>query len=59
MISLTFLDIALKIVKEHPELDSNGSVLGVLARKPDVFAETESDIFKRTFNWGKQSILTP
>ncbi|XP_023735479.1 uncharacterized protein LOC111883385 isoform X2 [Lactuca sativa] len=44
-------DIALKIVKEHPELDSNGSVLGVLARKPDVFAETESDIFKRTFNW--------
>ncbi|CAI9272249.1 unnamed protein product [Lactuca saligna] len=44
-------DIALKIVQEHPDLRSSGSVLGVLAKKADVFAETESNIFKKTFNW--------
>ncbi|KAI3722886.1 hypothetical protein L2E82_34065 [Cichorium intybus] len=46
-------DIALKIVQEHTELSSSGLVLGVLAKKTDVFAETEFNIFKRTFNWIK------
>ncbi|KAI3519117.1 hypothetical protein L1887_08142 [Cichorium endivia] len=46
-------DIALKIVQEHKELGGSGPVLGILAKKTDVFAETESNIFKRTFNWIK------
>ncbi|KAI7730499.1 hypothetical protein M8C21_021962, partial [Ambrosia artemisiifolia] len=33
-------DIALEIVTHRPELASNGSLLGVLAKKPDVFYET-------------------
>nr|KAJ0223701.1 hypothetical protein LSAT_V11C200075680 [Lactuca sativa] len=45
-------DIALKIVKDHPEvLGSSGSVLGVLACKTDAFAETKLNIFMRTINW--------
>ncbi|KAL4577748.1 hypothetical protein LXL04_013861 [Taraxacum kok-saghyz] len=44
-------DIALKIVKAHPDLGSNGSVLGVLAKKTDVFNEKEINIIVGTFNW--------
>ncbi|KAL7613390.1 hypothetical protein Lser_V15G07130 [Lactuca serriola] len=43
-------DIALKILKEHPELSVSPNVLGALARKTDVFAETESNIM-RTIKW--------
>ncbi|KVH43966.1 Ankyrin repeat-containing protein [Cynara cardunculus var. scolymus] len=41
-------DIALRILNDCPELASYGSVLGVLARKPDAFIETKSNII-----WGK------
>ncbi|KAL7604466.1 hypothetical protein Lser_V15G18298 [Lactuca serriola] len=44
-------DIALQIVKDRQELGSTGSVLQVLARKTDAFAETESNIIMRTINW--------
>ncbi|KAJ9553511.1 hypothetical protein OSB04_017556 [Centaurea solstitialis] len=32
-----FFDVALQIVRNHPRLAKEGSVLGVLARKPDAF----------------------
>ncbi|KAL7614845.1 hypothetical protein Lser_V15G07128 [Lactuca serriola] len=44
-------DIALEILQEHQQLSSSGIVLAVLARKTDVFAETESNIIMRTINW--------
>ncbi|KAJ9557460.1 hypothetical protein OSB04_012074 [Centaurea solstitialis] len=37
-------EIALRIVDKFPELASYGQVLGVLARKPDAFIETKSNI---------------
>ncbi|KAD4586504.1 hypothetical protein E3N88_24105 [Mikania micrantha] len=43
-------DIALKIVKDRPELASNGSVLGVLAKKPYAFYGTTSNMFKNFIN---------
>nr|XP_043615792.1 uncharacterized protein LOC122587691 [Erigeron canadensis] len=43
-------DIALKILEDRPELTSYGSVLGVLAKKPDSFSVNMSNIFWRTFN---------
>ncbi|KAI3725825.1 hypothetical protein L1987_65621 [Smallanthus sonchifolius] len=43
--------IALKIVKERPELGSNGNVLGVLAKKPDAFCGTTSNIFMKFISW--------
>nr|XP_043617636.1 uncharacterized protein LOC122589408 isoform X1 [Erigeron canadensis] len=43
-------DIALQILEERPELASNGSVLGVLAKKPDAFSRKSSNIFRRTLN---------
>ncbi|KAI3794310.1 hypothetical protein L1987_36939 [Smallanthus sonchifolius] len=45
-------DVALEIVKTYPEL-GNGSVLGVLARKPKAFLEIKFNIITRTINWGK------
>ncbi|KAK1410503.1 hypothetical protein QVD17_37040 [Tagetes erecta] len=45
-------DVALEIVKTYPELGA-GSVLGVLARKPEAFPETNMNIISRTINWGK------
>ncbi|KAL4578067.1 hypothetical protein LXL04_014182 [Taraxacum kok-saghyz] len=44
-------DIALKILQEHTELCSNGSVLLALAKKTDVFAERESNIIATTIRW--------
>ncbi|XP_071731198.1 uncharacterized protein [Rutidosis leptorrhynchoides] len=44
-------DVALKIIEDRSELNSNGSVLGVLAKKPDAFYETSSNLFKRTIKW--------
>ncbi|XP_076888700.1 uncharacterized protein LOC143539204 [Bidens hawaiensis] len=44
-------DIALRIVKDRPELASNGTVLGILAKKPDAFNGTTSNIFKKIINW--------
>ncbi|KAJ9553893.1 hypothetical protein OSB04_017938 [Centaurea solstitialis] len=32
-----FFDVALQIVRNHPQLAKEGSVLGILARKPDAF----------------------
>ncbi|KAJ9553515.1 hypothetical protein OSB04_017560 [Centaurea solstitialis] len=32
-----FFDVALKIVRNHPQLAKEGSILGVLARKPNAF----------------------
>ncbi|CAI9272252.1 unnamed protein product [Lactuca saligna] len=43
-------DIALEIVKAYPDLGGN-TVLGILAKKTDVFAATESNIIRRTINW--------
>ncbi|KAI7738340.1 hypothetical protein M8C21_008403, partial [Ambrosia artemisiifolia] len=37
-------DVALKIVKNYPELGRRGSALRVLARKPEAFHETKSNI---------------
>ncbi|XP_035838671.1 uncharacterized protein LOC110907179 [Helianthus annuus] len=45
-------DVALEIVKTYPELGT-GSVLGVLARKPEAFPEIKIDFISRTINWGK------
>ncbi|KAI3676394.1 hypothetical protein L1987_86000 [Smallanthus sonchifolius] len=45
-------NVALEIVKTYPELDTR-SVLGVLARKPEAFAEIKFNIILRTINWGK------
>ncbi|KAD3068355.1 hypothetical protein E3N88_36235 [Mikania micrantha] len=40
-------DIALKIVKKYPKLGrETGTILGVLARKPEAFVETKSIIMK-------------
>ncbi|KAI3794311.1 hypothetical protein L1987_36940 [Smallanthus sonchifolius] len=36
-------DVALKIVKEYPELGRRGSALRVLARKPEAFRDTKSN----------------
>lgn len=47
-----FSDVALQIVKDHPELASSGSVLGVLTRKPDAFSETKCNIIRRIINSG-------
>ncbi|PWA54970.1 ankyrin repeat-containing domain, PGG domain protein [Artemisia annua] len=44
-------DIALQIVEDRPELASNGSVLGILAKKPDAFSGESSNFIKRTINW--------
>ncbi|CAI9272251.1 unnamed protein product [Lactuca saligna] len=44
-------DIALDIVKEHSKLASSGSALGALAPKTNVFAETESNIIRKTIEW--------
>lgn len=52
MIVNIFVDIALQIVKRYPELGT-GTVVGVLARKPEAFPETESNIIRRIINSGK------
>ncbi|KAK9067450.1 hypothetical protein SSX86_014779 [Deinandra increscens subsp. villosa] len=44
-------DIALQIVKDRPELASDAKVLEVLAKKPEAFSETTSNIFKKLINW--------
>ncbi|KAJ9553635.1 hypothetical protein OSB04_017680 [Centaurea solstitialis] len=36
-----FFDIAVRIVKQHPELAKNATVLGLLAQKPDAFNGAE------------------
>ncbi|KAJ0534456.1 putative ankyrin repeat-containing domain, PGG domain, ankyrin repeat-containing domain superfamily [Helianthus annuus] len=43
--------IALKIVEDRQELASNGSLLGVLAKKPDVFYGTTSNMFQKFISW--------
>ncbi|CAH1432907.1 unnamed protein product [Lactuca virosa] len=43
-------DMALKIVQDRHELASNGNVLGVLARKPDAFIETKTNVIWRKIN---------
>nr|XP_043617637.1 ankyrin repeat-containing protein At5g02620-like isoform X2 [Erigeron canadensis] len=50
-------DIALQILEERPELASNGSVLGVLAKKPDAFSRKSSNIFRRTLNKGSSGTI--
>nr|GEY69940.1 ankyrin repeat-containing domain, PGG domain protein [Tanacetum cinerariifolium] len=54
----SFLDVALKIVKKYPELGtSTGTVLGILVRKPEAFAEAKSNIIQNAISlgryWGK------
>ncbi|KAL7613387.1 hypothetical protein Lser_V15G07137 [Lactuca serriola] len=44
-------DIALDIVKEHSKLGSSGLALGALARKTNVFNETESNTIRRNIEW--------
>ncbi|GKD43957.1 hypothetical protein Tco_1268602, partial [Tanacetum coccineum] len=47
-------DVALKIVKSYPALGtSNGNILGVLARKPESFRETNSNFFQKIISWAK------
>ncbi|GJR21919.1 hypothetical protein Tco_0970446, partial [Tanacetum coccineum] len=41
-------DIALDIVKTYAAIGRTSRVLGVLARKPKAFSETESSFIKRT-----------
>ncbi|XP_076889514.1 uncharacterized protein LOC143540297 [Bidens hawaiensis] len=45
-------DVALEIMRNYPELGT-GNVLGVLARKPEAFPETEFTIISRTIRWGR------
>ncbi|MFS7987830.1 hypothetical protein Hanom_Chr11g01027461 [Helianthus anomalus] len=44
--------VALRIVNTYPALRT-GSVLGLLARKPEAFPETKFKIIPATFNWCK------
>ncbi|GKE85965.1 ankyrin repeat-containing protein, partial [Tanacetum coccineum] len=41
-----FFDVALQIVKDHPELSTNMST-GVLARKPNTFKSVEKNLIRR------------
>ncbi|KAI7737385.1 hypothetical protein M8C21_004343, partial [Ambrosia artemisiifolia] len=50
-VEANLFDIALKIVQDRPELASDATVLGILARKPDAFSSETSNIFKKIFNW--------
>ncbi|KAI3734804.1 hypothetical protein L6452_14283 [Arctium lappa] len=46
-----FFDVAIKIVEKHPTLAMNGSVLGILARKPDaIFDGVEQKLLTRIIN---------
>ncbi|KAJ0550891.1 putative ankyrin repeat-containing domain, PGG domain, ankyrin repeat-containing domain superfamily [Helianthus annuus] len=45
-------DVALKIVTTYPDLGT-GSVLEVLARKPEAFREMKLNVISRTIRWGK------
>ncbi|KAI7738342.1 hypothetical protein M8C21_008405, partial [Ambrosia artemisiifolia] len=45
-------DIALEIVKKYPTVGS-GSVLSVLARKPEAFHETQSNFLEKAINFSK------
>ncbi|MFS7927994.1 hypothetical protein Hanom_Chr04g00315701 [Helianthus anomalus] len=45
-----FCYIALEMVKKYPKLGS-GSVLAVLARKPEAFTETRSNIFEKAIKF--------
>ncbi|KAK9055508.1 hypothetical protein SSX86_026591 [Deinandra increscens subsp. villosa] len=47
-------DIALEIVKTYPDLGSTGTILGVLAGKPDAFGETNSNIIGKTIKLSKR-----
>lgn len=49
----SLIDVALWIVKDHPELVNNSDVLGVLAQKPDAFSKRKSNIIMNTVKWGK------
>ncbi|MFS8010198.1 putative ankyrin [Helianthus anomalus] len=51
-----FLDVALQIVKKHPKLET-GNLLGILARKPDVFSETNYNVNERSISSGKHLYL--
>ncbi|KAF5769077.1 putative ankyrin repeat-containing domain, PGG domain, ankyrin repeat-containing domain superfamily [Helianthus annuus] len=42
-------DVALKIVKKYPKL-GNGEILGALARKPNAFRKTKSNIIQSSIN---------
>ncbi|KAK1432570.1 hypothetical protein QVD17_09467 [Tagetes erecta] len=44
-------DIALEIVTDCPKLASNASVLEVLARKPEAFVTTTTNVFMKLYNW--------
>ncbi|KAL9995770.1 putative ankyrin repeat-containing domain, PGG domain, ankyrin repeat-containing domain superfamily [Helianthus debilis subsp. tardiflorus] len=50
-VEANLFDIALQIVQDIPELASSGNVLGVLAKKPEAFSRTTSNVFKKSFNW--------
>ncbi|GKD55140.1 ankyrin repeat-containing domain, PGG domain protein, partial [Tanacetum coccineum] len=45
-------DIALKIVDKYKKLASNGSLLGVLARKPEAFSVKQHNFIWRFIIWG-------
>ncbi|KAJ0464174.1 putative ankyrin repeat-containing domain, PGG domain, ankyrin repeat-containing domain superfamily [Helianthus annuus] len=42
-------DVALQIVKKHPKLET-GNLLGILARKPDAFSETNYNVTERSIS---------
>ncbi|KAJ0909284.1 hypothetical protein HanRHA438_Chr07g0319881 [Helianthus annuus] len=49
---LQFIDVALKIVTTYPDLGT-GSILEVLARKPEAFCEMKLNVISRTIRWCK------
>lgn len=49
---LSTLDIALKIVDKYPELGT-GTILFLLAQKPEAFREEKNNIILRTIKLGK------
>ncbi|KAM0064911.1 putative ankyrin repeat-containing domain-containing protein [Helianthus debilis subsp. tardiflorus] len=51
-VEMDMFDVALRIVNSYPELRT-GSVLGLLARKPEAFPETKFKIIPATINWCK------
>lgn len=48
-----FSGIALQIVKNRSELADTASILAILAKKPEAFTETTSNIFKKLYSLGK------
>lgn len=53
MTAITFIDIALKVVTDRPEVARNASILGILAQKIDPLNKVELNLIWKTINSSK------